>query len=75
MTKALEGTAQQKASLQENRVMGMTGLENNRVAAGHRRDILAAGHHHDGPRTWIRGCMAPRGSKPAGLFLSRGSAG
>ncbi len=69
MTKALKATAQQKASLQENRAMGMTGRLHNPVATGYRRGIFASGHHHDGPRTWIRGRMAPRGSKPAGFFL------
>jgi len=31
---------------------------------------FAADHPHDGPRTWIRGRMAPRGLRPAGYFLS-----
>lgn len=26
-------------------------------------------HPHDGPRTWIRGRMAPRRLRPAGFFL------
>lgn len=29
---------------------------------------LASDHPHDGPRTWIRGRMAPRRLRPAGLF-------
>jgi len=37
--------------------------------------MVAVGHHHDGPRTWIRGRMAPRGSKPAGFFLVQGQGG
>jgi hypothetical protein len=30
---------------------------------------FAADHPHDGPRTWIRGRMAPRRLRPAGFFL------
>jgi len=35
---------------------------------------ISAGHHHDGPRTWIRGRMAPRRLRPAGLFSGEGGA-
>lgn len=38
------------------------------LAPSRRVGILASDHPHDGPRTLIRGRMAPRGSKPAGPF-------
>lgn len=35
---------------------------------GSRLATLQADHPHDGPRTWIRGRMAPRRLRPAGFF-------
>lgn len=38
------------------------------VDALQRCAMFTSDHHHEGPRTWIRGRMAPRRLRPAGSF-------
>ena len=68
-------TARSKQPAPKRRCTHSVLLSQNHLDLGGSPGIFTRNHPHDGPRTWIRGRMAPRRLRPAGLFLPVGCSG